>query len=57
MYLQHSVIGPLLRFIAFLLMYFTLINLTYMTTITILLPVHMVCYLSYLLAHLQRIPL
>ena len=42
-------------FIAVLLMYFTLINLAFMTTITILLPVRMVCYLSYPLARLRRI--
>ena len=73
MHLPHSVRVPLLRFIAFncvfvffyvffvfivlLLMYFTLINLAFMTTITILLPARMVYYLSYRLARLQRIPL
>ena len=64
MYLPHSVRVPLLRFItfyciivffAFLLMYFTLINLALMTTITILLLARMVYYLSYLLVHQRRI--
>ena len=47
----------LLRFMAVLLIYFTLINLDFITTITSLLPLRMVYCLSYPLARLQRIPL
>lgn len=57
MHLVHSSYSPFITFYCVLLMYFTLIDLAFMTTITILLHERMVYYQSYLLARLQRTPL